>query len=297
MAIKTKRKQVEQTEAKTVLEAVKDISLATVISEVNNLQITVQKTLADLGASVTNKVQQMQQLDTAIGIKEDRLQELFNIEKEGLSLDEMRAKKDEEVAVWEHDRAERNKRWQEEEAEHAKNRNRNEDNWRYEFEQKKKRTQDEFDVQIAKTKREEQLRHEALERGWVDRENALKAREQEVAALKAQVEGFDARMEAAVKQAEARGAAVVTAKYNHEIALLKKDAEAQKSVSDLRATSLNETIENLRTQVENLEKQLVSARLDAKEVANQALQSAANRQLSETLTKVVTEREPSGKTK
>lgn len=284
---KTKRKQIEQTEAKAILDSVKDIKIGDVVTQVNNLQISVQKTLAELCSTVTTKVQQVEEVDTAIELKNQRLKELFGIEGEALSLEEMRSQRDQERIEWDAERQERIKKWQEEEAEHVKARNRSEDNWKYEYEQRKKRTQEEFDAEVARTKRNEQLRHEALERSWVEREGVLKAKEQEATALKAQVEGFEAKMDAAVKQAEARSAAVVTGKFNHEIALLKKDSESQKAVADLRIASLNETINNLHGQIESIETQLIAARQDAKEVASQALQSASNRGVADALQRVV----------
>ncbi len=286
---KTKRKQIEQTEAKAVLESVKDININDVVSQVNNLQVSVQKTLADLCATVTVKVQQMEQLDTAIHLKDDRLQELHNIEKEAISLDEMRAQRDQERLDWDLERQNREKRRIEEENEFVKARNRKEDEWKYDFDQKKKRVQEEFDAEVARNKRNEQLRHEALERSWVERENTLKSKETEFQTLQAQVAGFDAKLADTTKKAEAVGFGAASAKFNHEIALLKKDAESDKKVAEMRINSQTTQIEGLMNQIEDLQTQLQSARQDAKEVANEALKSASSRQLADTLQKVVTE--------
>jgi colicin import membrane protein len=284
---KTKRKQIEQTEAKTILDSVKDIQIGDVVTQVNTLQISVQKTLADLCSTVTTKVKQVEDIDTAIELKNERLKELFGIENEAFSLEEMRAQREQEKLDWDLERQVRQNKWQEEEAEHTKNRNRNEDNWKYDFEQSKKKTLDLFNAEVERAKTNEKLRHESLERSWVDREATLKTKEQEYAAMKAQIDGFDAKVEAAVKQAEARSAAIVTSKFNHEIALLKKDSESQKAVADLRIVSLNEAIDSLHSQIENLSSQLISARQDAKEVASQALQSASNRGVADALQRVV----------
>jgi hypothetical protein len=295
---KTKRKQIEAIEATTVLNSVKDIDINDVVSGVNNLQVSVQKTLAELGATVTNKVQQMTQIDTAIELKKTRLKELFDIEKEAISIDEMNAQKQSELDTWELERQERQKAWEEEDAERQKSRKRDVDNWLYEFEQKKKRAQEEFDAEVARTKRNEQLRHEALERSWVEREGVLKSKEENYALLKAQVDNIDTKVAEAVKQGEARGFASAAAKYNHEIALSKEEAKGQKAVSDLRIASLNEAISNLHSQIESMETQLISARQDAKEVASAALASASNRQVADALQRVVDNQQSSpGKTK
>jgi hypothetical protein len=289
MATKTKRKQIEQTEAKAILDSVKDIKIGDVVTQVNNLQISVQKTLADLCSTVTSKVQQVEDVDAAIELKSQRLKELFGIEQEALSLEEMRAQREQERFDWDQERQARHKKWEEEEAEHTKIRNRNEDNWRYDFEQKKKHLQEEHEAEVARNNRSEQLRRESLERSWVEREGALKAKEQEHQNLLAQVAGFDAKLSEATKKAEASGYASATAKFNHEIALLKKDAEADRKVADMKIAALTSQIAGLENQIEDSQTQLQAARQDAKEVASEALKSASNRQLAETLQRVVTD--------
>lgn len=295
---KTKRKQIEQTEAKAILDSVKDISVNDVVTQVNNLQIAVQKTLADLCSTVTNKVHQVEEVDTAIELKNQRLKELFLIETEALTLEEMRANREQEKLDWDMERQLREKRRSEEEAEFTKVRNRGEDNWKYEFEQRKKRVQEEFDAEVQRNKRNEQIRHETLERGWIERESVLKGKEQELQNLQVQVAGFDARIADAVKKAEAAGFASATAKFNHEIALLKKDAESAKAVSDMKISSLTSQTVSLENQISDLHKQLLTARQDAKEIASKSIEGAASRQLADTLQKVVTEGQQSnGKSK
>jgi len=295
---KTKRKQIETTEAQAILESVKDIKIGDVVTQVNNLQISVQKTLADLCSTVTSKVKQVEEVDTAIDLKNQRLKELFGIEQEALSLEDMRSQRDQERLDWDQERQLRHKRWEEEEQEHAKTRNRLEDNWKYEFDQKKKRVHEEFEAEVARAKRNEQIRHEALERSWVERENVLKSKEQEFKVLQVQVANIDAKLEEATKQAEARTAASMSAKFGHEIALLKKDAEADKKVAEMRTSALTNQIAGLENQIEDLQTQLQAARQDAKEVASEALKSASSRQLADTLQRVVTETQQStGKAK
>lgn len=295
---KTKRKQIEQNEARTVLETVKGIDLQTVLKDVTTLQLTVQKTLSELSATVTNKVQQVEHLDTAIELKDSRLQELHNIEREAVSLDDLRAQREDERLKWERERAEVYAKWGEEDADRAKKLKREQDEYAYNVQQEQKKAKDEFAAQVAQSKRDESVRAETFKREWEAKDAAIKAREQEFSSLQAQVAGFDQRLKAEVQKAEAVVGSVVKAKYEHEAALLKKDADAAKSLADMRIAALNEQIGGLQSQIEDLHTQLISARQDAKEVANEALKSAASRQLAETLQRVVTEGQGSpGKTK
>mgnify|MGYP001562726269 CR=1 FL=1 len=299
MATKTKglkNVKIEQAEAKTILAAVKELNPAKVVTDVGNLQLSVQSTLANLSASITNKMAQVETIDSAIKLKEDRLQELYGIEKEAVTLDDMKAQVEAESEQAEIDREERNAKWTEESAERQKQWSRALDDWNYEFEQKKKRIQEEFGVEMVRQRRDEQMRAETVAKSVADREAALKAREQEIADLKTTVAGFDARLKAEIAKAEAVVGNTMKRQHEHEIQLLKKDSEAALKLSEAQMTSLNNTIINLNVQVRDLGVQLVAARNDAKEVASQAFQSVSGKQVADALARVVDTRDqPSNK--
>lgn len=290
MAKGVKNKKIEQAEAQTVLDTVGGMDLTKVVAEIGGLQVSLQGTLANLSATITSKLQQVEQLDTAIQLKESRLQELYGIEKEAVNLDDMRAQKDEEMMRWEKEQDERDARWAEEEAERLKIWKRSEEEYKYNTELAHKKVQDEFEANLSKRNREELLRAETLNKSWNERETALKAKEQEFTDLKAQVAGFDQKMKAEVAKAEAVIANTLKKQYEHEMALLKKDAESEKNLSAAKISAMNDHIENLDQQIADLQAQLVAARTDAKEVATQALQSASGRQVADALQSVVNTR-------
>lgn len=287
MAKGVKNKKIEATEAQAVLDNVKDMELTKVVSEIGSLQVSLQGTLANLSATITNKIQQVDQLDTAITLKEQRLQELHGIEKEAVSLDEMKAQKEEEARKWEKERDERNAQWDEEEEERAKMWQRAEDDFKYTTEQAHKKVQDDFEAQLSKRNREELLRAEQLQRSWTERENGLKAKEQEFTDLKAQVAGFDAKLKTEVAKAESVLGNVLKKQYEHEMALLKKDAESEKNLSAAKISAMSDQMENLEKQIHDLQAQLAAARSDAKDIASSALQSASQKQVAEALSRVV----------
>lgn len=279
----TKNKKIEAVEAKAVLDAVKDLDLNTVVTEISGLQVSIQNTLAGLSATLTNKVQQLQQADAAIDLKEQRLTELFQIEKEAVSLDELKAQKVEEDMSWERKRLDRDAAWEEEAQERDKTWKRTEEEHHYSMTQAQKRSQDEFAALLSQNQRNEKIRQEALQKTWEDRDNALKSREKEFTDLKTQVDGFDAKMKAEVSKAEAIVGNSMKRQYDHEVALLKKDMESERNLNVVKITALEDTIDKLENQIATLQVQLAAARTDAKEVATQALQSASGRQVVDAL--------------
>jgi hypothetical protein len=293
----TKAKKVQATEAQATLEAVKDLDLTTVIGEVGNLQVTVQNSLASLSALLTGKIQQVETIDTAIDLKQDRLQELFGIENEAISIDDLRAQREEELRDWQKKKQERDTQWTEELSDREKFRKREADEYLYTTKQTQKRIKDEFDSEIARQKREEQIRQEMLQREWAVREEAIANREDEVAELQTKVSEFDNRLKTEVSKAEAIVGNTLKRQHEHELALLKKDAETAQKMSHAHVQMQQTTINSLQDQIRELQVQLIAARSDAREVASQALQSASGRQVVEALQRVADNQTQTIKTK
>ena len=294
----SQNKKIAAVEAEAVLASVKDLDLNSVVNDISGLQVSVQNTLAGLSATLTNKVSQIQQVDTAISLKEARLSELFQIEKEAVSIDDLKAQKAEEEAQWEAERAERDAEWAEQDAARNKSWQREEEEHAYALAQSKKRAKEEFDAEVANNKRAEAARVEALNKAWSAREEEIVAKEEAFAGLEDQVEGFDAKLKAEVSKAESILGNTLKRQYEHETALLKKDMESERTLHNVKVAAMNETITSLEHRIADIQAQLVLARADAKEVATTALNSASGRQVTEALQKAMdTQNQGGNKTK
>lgn len=268
-----------------VMDAVSSLSAETVINQIGELQVNLQATLAGLGAAVTSKVEQMQNVEQAIALKEQELKEIYDIEQEALNLEVMKAQREKEQEDWDkkritrqdqwaEDEEERNKRWQREEEEHA-----------YAVSQKNIRTNEEHKILIDRNQRNEAIRQEMLVRSWNEREESLKNKEDVFNDLKEKVDGFDELLKTEVKKAEAIAENRIKRQYEHDMQLMQKDIEAEKNLHSIKISAMDETIEGLEVQIACLQRDLASARADAKEVTNSALQSASGRQAFEVLSK------------
>lgn len=288
----TRNKKIEQTEATQILSATKDLDLTTVIGEVSHLQVNVQGTLAGLSAALTTKIQQLEQMDTAITLKEQRLQELYGIENMAITLDEMKAQRDEEERLHGEQKAARAKNWMEEEAERHKKWKRELEEYDYARNLANKKAKDEFDAEVITCKRNEQSRQEMLTKSWTEREATIKAREQDFADLQKQVSEFDTRMKAEVARAEAVVGNSLKKEYTHQMELMKKDAVSEGVLNNMKIAAQEKAIQGLHDQIATLQTQLTEARKDAKEIASSALQSASQKQVADALSRVVEQRDP-----
>jgi hypothetical protein len=108
--------------------------------------------------------------------KKARLNELFQIEAEAVSLDDIKAQKQAEVTEWisvskksvrpsgaEEVASERDKQWKREQEQHD-----------YSVTQSRRRSADEFAAEVARNKRAEEVRHLELVQEWTERETGLK---------------------------------------------------------------------------------------------------------------------------
>lgn len=293
----TTKKNRKQTEVKKVLDSVIDLQPQSVIEEIGVLQSNLQTTLAGLSAQISNKLDQMRHVEEAIQIKETELQELYAIEKEAMTIEEVVALREaketewekentQRKITWEEDEEERNKRWQREEEEHA-----------YEVTQKAKRFQEEHNNEVTSRHRLEAIRQSDLQKGWKEREEKIAAQEKEFQDLKTQVDGFENRLKAEIAKAEAIAVSRVKKDYEHEVLMAKKDVDAERALNSTKITALDDTINGFQNQILDLQKQLAEARMDAKEVTSAALRSASGRQAMQALQRVVDQGSTSGKSK
>lgn len=295
----TRKEQVKTVEAQTVLESVKDLTPQKVVAEVSNLQLSVQGQLASIQNSMTVQLQKLTELDTAITLKEQRLKDLFAIEAEAVTLDDLRMQIENERIKADADSENIRRNWTEEETDRNKRWKREEDEHTYTFASMKKRVMEEFHAEVEKNKRNEAIRQADLNKTWSEREIILKAKEADYNAMKTLVDGFDARLKQEISKAETIKENSLKKEYEHTKALLIKDNDAAKNMAAMEVKSADAKATALAEQVKELQVQLVSARADAKEVASQALQSASGRQVADALQRVVDTRDttPSGKNK
>lgn len=282
-----KRSTRKKNESAKLLDAVSKLDAQTVIDEVGQLQSNLQGTLAGLSATISAKIEQMKQVDEAIDLKENRLKELFDIENESMNIESVRELKEKEDEEYQKSCEKRDADWAEQENTRSKNWQREKEEHDYIQEQRIKRFNDEFTAQLTSTQRQEKIRKEELEREWADREKVLKDKENEFQTLKDQVAQFDAKLKAEVSKAEAVVGNKMKRDYEHQMELVKLDAESTKKLFDAEKVSLNNTIASLSDQIDNLERQLSEAHKDAKEVVSAALDSASGRKAAEAVQKAI----------
>lgn len=277
----------KEKKAASTLDAVQGLDPATIINQVGELQVSLQNTLAQVSASTTDKIEKLRQLDDAIALKEERLAELFNLDKEALTLEELQAVRAQEDAQWATSREVARKAWQDEESARNVRIKREAEEYDYKTKTERARQSDAFAAEIERQKREEIIRQEALAKMWSDREAALKAQENEVVELRTKVGEFDALLKAAVSKAEAIVGNSMKKDYEMEKKLLEKDIESERKLAAADKAALENRITGLSSQISDLQTQLEAARKAVQETTQRALEASSGREATALLQKAM----------
>jgi paraquat-inducible protein B len=136
---------------------------------------------------------------------------------------------------------------------------------------------------VATERRTHADRAEVLEKEWAKREADLKAREQELAALRDAVAKFPDEL----KRATAAEVAVATTALKKQLetaaALDKKDAETNLKLANNATAAVQAEVNRLQATITDLNRQLAEAHRATQTVAEKALDSASGRTAMEAL--------------
>jgi chromosome segregation ATPase len=279
----TKKTEVAQIKKTEILQSVGGLSLAGVAENLAKTSVSVQETLADVSNQMTAAIQQLGTVNAAIEAKQEELKTLHQIEVTALTLDELNGTIETTREAWADEQRRETQARAERQAEAEKARKRDEDDYNYRTAQNRRAKQDEFDAQLAAVRKQEEARKELLEKGWATREGELKARENELVALRDAVAKWPEEAKKASDHAVAVATNSLKANLSNQFALEKKDAETALKIAQNDKAASDAEIKRLQTTIADLQRQLDAAHKSSQEVASKALDSASGRAALETL--------------
>ncbi|WP_016950122.1 hypothetical protein [Anabaena sp. PCC 7108] len=240
--------------------------------------------LAEIGESVRNEIQQLSQLHT-LEVSEDILETLI------ASYDDNEKAYHEEYSqryeILSQEILELKNTWTKEQEEYQRtikerneniNRTRQRDaaEYKYNLELQRKLGNDEYEQQQKiLSKQLEELQQET-DKQWTEREKEISEREKQFEELKTKVEVFPKEKEAAIKKATEEGKGIAGYQAKVKADLYGKEVEGQKRFYEQRLQSLELTITNQQTRLENLSRQLESALKQVQDLAVKAIEGTAN---------------------
>jgi hypothetical protein len=289
--------KVEQKLAAQAVAVVEELSTEGVGKAIGDLKSVVGRLLSQLSDRLEEQVSRYVQIQRAIVARDAELKEIYEIQRSASTLtalieshEQQRSRFEAELAEmkrqlereieqtrgdWEREKRQREAEAKERDAAEQKRREREKEEYRYAFAREQQQARDAFLDETAKAAKDLAERKAAAERELAERERVLKAREDELAALRKRVDGVAAETEAAV----ARAVKDATSRQQQDAAsreeLLKREFAGERNVLVTRIGLLEQTLKEQAEQVARLQDRSDKAYGQVQDIAVRAIEGSA----------------------
>ena len=268
------------------------------IQSLANIQLGFGSAANELSEQLTTKAAKLAEIQQVVSEEVAQLSELHNLEVSEDILDTLIQSYEDNEKAYQEEYSQRyevlsqellelNNNWQKEQEEHQRNiKERNENlnrtrqrdaaEYKYDLELQRKLTNDEYAQEQKLLNNQLEEEKQTTEKQWNEREKIIADREKEFAELKAKVEAFPKDKETAIKKATEEGKGIATYQAKVKSDLYGKEVEGQKRFYEQRLQSLEQTITNQQTRLENLSRQLESALRQVQDLAVKAIEGSSN---------------------
>lgn len=268
------------------------------IQSLANIQLGFGSAANELSEQLTTKAAKLAEIQQVVSEEVAQLSELHNLEVSEDILDILIQTYEDNEKAYQEEYSQRyevlsqellelNNNWQKEQEEHQRNiKERNENlnrtrqrdaaEYKYDLELQRKLTNDEYEQEQRLLNNQLEEEKQTTEKQWSEREKIIADREKEFAELKAKVEAFPKEQETALKKATEEGKGIATYQAKVKSDLYAKEVEGQKRFYEQRLQSLEQTITNQQTRLENLSRQLESALKQVQDLAVKAIEGSSN---------------------
>jgi hypothetical protein len=268
------------------------------IQSLANIQLGFGSAANELSEQLTTKAAKLAEIQQVVSEEVAQLSELHNLEVSEDILDTLIQSYEDNEKAYQEEYSQRyevlsqellelNNNWQKEQEEHQRNiKERNENlnrtrqrdaaEYKYDLELQRKLTNDEYAQEQKLLNNQLEEEKQTTEKQWSEREKIIADREKEFAELKAKVEAFPKDKETAIKKATEEGKGIATYQAKVKSDLYGKEVEGQKRFYEQRLQSLEQTITNQQTRLENLSRQLESALRQVQDLAVKAIEGSSN---------------------
>ncbi|WP_066383038.1 MULTISPECIES: hypothetical protein [unclassified Anabaena] len=268
------------------------------IENLVKIQLGFGSAVNELSEKLTTQASRLGEIRKAVETEVEQLKQLHNLEISDNTLDALITTYEDNAKAYQEEFSQRDElltqelleqknTWKKEQEEYHsrikechenlnKTRQRNAAEYKYNLERQRQLEQEEYEQQQkALYKQLEDLQQET-DKQWAEREKTISEQEQKFEEYKAKVEAFPKEKEAAIKKATEEGKGIANYQAKVKADLYAKEVEGQKRFYQQRLQSLEQTITNQETRIQNLSKQLESALKQVQDLAVKAIEGTAN---------------------
>lgn len=287
----------ERVEKRAIVETAVQQSDEKIVKGLADLKLAITKSLDDTEDQLLREFKKLSGLRQAIEIAQKNLEEIHEIRVQAdsfaaLLLAQKEKKQAFEVEIeqkrqdFEAELLQKRQQWKKEQEDYErakkerddetkKARQREEEEYTYTVQLQRKKEQDAYAVEKAAREKALEAKGQELEKSWAEREAALSSREQALADLQARVEAFPKELEKAVRDTEKAVTERLQFTYKHEGAMLAKEIEGERRLSQQSIASLEAKIREQDEQIRQLTQKANEAGLQVQSIAIKAIEGAS----------------------
>ena len=280
-----KEVQIEKQKQET-LSKVADFSGESIVKNINELKSSLNNTLDELLQNLAGEFKKLEDIRSAIAIEQQSLEDMYSLTANTDSLAAMllaqREKKEnfekemsETRQAWEQEKVQ-NKAFEKEQSEQlSKSRKREEEEYQYTLKITRQKEKDAYETKKALLEKELSDRKMAFDREIEQREQSVKASEEELARLRQENSEFPVKLENTVRSKEEEVTKTLKMQYDFDIKLMSKQSESEIRLRDQQIEALKEKILEMQTQLKEYGEKAAHAEEGVRDIAVKAIESAS----------------------
>ena len=291
------QKEMEEKRMSKLVTKADSLSAEGVVKETNNLKLEIGKILDTLANKLETEVHQYGEIQKAIEIKKNELQEIYEIEKESATLaalieaqNQKRAEFEKEIAEkketlmkeieatreqWNLEKEKHEKEIKERTAAEIEQRKREKEEYDYDFTRQKLIAKDKFEDEKAKLKKELTQMKETSEKELAEIEEIITEKEAEFIELKKKVEKFPKELDESVKKAIKETKDKIDLEYKYQFEMKAKVFEGERNLLNARITAFEKLNKEQTAQIASLSEKLEKSYEKIQSMAEKAIEGAS----------------------
>ena len=302
------KKVQEQQKQETVVKNAAALSNEGIVKEVSGLKISLSSALDKLSENFVSEFRKFEELQQAIQIEKQQLEDLYQLsantdslsamllaqkeKKEQFELEmafrktELEEKIKSEKERFDSEMNDKRSQWKKEQELYAtqtkealdekkKNQAREEEEYLYNLKISRKKEADQYEEKKQKLEKELADKKAAFEKEFAERETQIKEAESELKELRAKTAAFPTELEKAVNAATKAVSERLETQFGFEKELSEKENGGELKLKDQIISTLNAKIKDLETTIKELSQKAITAEASVKDIAIRAIENSS----------------------
>lgn len=296
--VETKEQEAQREQNQQVLAKVSGYSRDRLVTGLATLQLDLGETIEQLTEKLSTETDKLKDINQAIGVKKEQLQDLKNIRivADALYLltqehnakvntfeaqitsqeEELQKQQDSVRKLWSKEQQDYESALGEKREQINRDRQRQETDRQYELERVRQIDSDDYEERKRQLEHELHQRQQHLEKDWQQRQKVLSAQEAEYTEFCQKIASYEDELKQAYTKAKEEAIQDANREGKVKSDLLEKEWTGIQQGYELQVQSLEKTIERQTEEITALSEQLQAAVNQAKELAMRAFSSSSN---------------------